>query len=150
MLPTKTVSVISTALRIAVGATFIAAATLKFQDPAAFAEQTANYQLFPELSYAIAAMLPSIEIVASLVLIFGKSRWREAAAVIILGLLVTFTSAILRAWALGINLECGCFGEGSSSIGPVPVIRNVSLTAALVLSLFLEFRQSTKPAATAA
>jgi uncharacterized membrane protein YphA (DoxX/SURF4 family) len=121
-----------------VAGTFIVAGTLKLQDPKAFAEQVANYQFFPELANVIAATFPSIEIVASLALVFGKGSFRIASVVTILGLLITFTVAIVRAWALGINLECGCFGEASSDIGIVPVLRNFSLITALCLSVFIE------------
>jgi uncharacterized membrane protein YphA (DoxX/SURF4 family) len=127
-------------LRLTVASTFAFAAALKLRDPAAFAEQTGNYQLFPELSNYIAITLPSIELTNALMLLFGPRQWRQAAALVFAGLLVTFTSAIARAWAMGINLECGCFGAGSTSIGPWPILRNVALLTAIALGWWLEQR----------
>jgi uncharacterized membrane protein YphA (DoxX/SURF4 family) len=126
--------------RFIVAATFLFAATSKIRDPIAFAEQTGNYQFLPELSSFVAITIPSIELVAALVLVLGRGYWRQAAAVVLFGLLLVFTTAIARAWAMGINLECGCFGSGSSHIGPIPIVRNVSLVAALVLSHWLDRR----------
>jgi uncharacterized membrane protein YphA (DoxX/SURF4 family) len=134
------VTVISFLLRISVALTFVIAGTLKILDPAKFAEQTSNYQFFVEYSNYVGAFLPPIEIVASIALVFSKGHWRTASFVVLFGLLGVFTTAILRAWALGINLECGCFGEGSTNIGVWPVLRNLALMTALALSVFLDFR----------
>jgi uncharacterized membrane protein YphA (DoxX/SURF4 family) len=142
MSKSKDFSILSLVLRLAVAVTFIAAGTLKLLDPAKFAEQTSNYQLFVEYSNYLASVLPAIEVVASVVLVLGKGPWRTSSSVILLGLLGAFTVAILRAWALGINLECGCFGEGSTTIGIWPVLRNTALITALSLSLWLDYRPS--------
>ena len=130
----------SLALRVLVGGAFALAALLKLRDPGAFAEQIGNYQLLPELSNYIAITLPSIELATALVLIFGPRLWRQGAAFVFGGLLVVFTTAILRAWASGINLECGCFGVGSTQIGPWPVLRNLGLLGGILLGLYLERR----------
>jgi len=113
---------------------------LKLRDPAAFAEQTGNYQFLPELANYVAITLPSVELTAALVLILGPRLWRQGASLVFGGLLVVFTSAIARAWAMGINLECGCFGAGSTSIGPWPILRNVGLLTAVLLAWWLEQR----------
>lgn len=141
MSKSKGFSLLSFVLRLAVATTFVAAGSLKLLDPAKFAEQTSNYQLFVEYSNYLAATLPPIEVVASIVLVVGKGPWRTSGSVILLGLLGAFTVAILRAWTLGINLECGCFGEGSTTIGIGPVLRNTALIAALSLSLWLDNRK---------
>lgn len=127
-------------LRLIVACTFTAAALLKLKDPAYFAEQIGNYQLFPGLSNYLAITLPSIELTSAIALVFGPRLWRHAAAIVFVGLLVVFTSAIARAWAMGINLECGCFGAGSSGIGPWPMLRNLGLLSAIALGWWLEQR----------
>jgi putative oxidoreductase len=131
-------SLASLALRLVVAGVFGAASVLKLRGPATFAEQIGNYQLFPELSNIIALTLPSIELTAALTLIFARKHWRNAAAMVVFGLLVVFTTAIARAWSLGINLECGCFGTGSTNIGPWPILRNLSLIVALLLAGFFD------------
>lgn len=138
MLPTKLKKYGAWALRLMVAAVFIDAAANKVLDPAAFAENTGNYQFLPELSNYIAITLPSMELLAAMVLLLGRKHWRDAAVLTLLGMLVVFTTAIARAWASGINLECGCFGAGSSTVGIVPVLRNVGLCVALVISFWLE------------
>lgn len=140
MSPNKLLRFASGIMRLLVGAAFALAASLKLRDSAAFAEQIGNYQLLPELSNYLAATLPSIELTAALLLVLGPKLWRHAAAFVLFGLLVVFTAALLRAWATGINLECGCFGEGSTAIGPWPVLRNLGLISALLLGLVLEQR----------
>jgi putative oxidoreductase len=129
---------LSTVLRLAVAGSFLVAGALKLKDPAAFAEQIANYQFLPALSNYLAAAIPSIELLASATLIFAKGPFRLASALTLFGLLTVFTTALLRAWALGIDLECGCFGVGSTAIGMWPVLRNLSLMTALGLSVLLQ------------
>ena len=55
-----------------------------------------------------------------------------------LAMLLAFTLAMARAWSLGINIECGCFGKGSPSIGPMSFVRNLALMGAAVVVLWIE------------
>lgn len=128
---------LSFSLRLVVAGTFLVAAGLKLQDPRSFAEDIANYQWFPEIANVTAIFLPSLELSAALALVLGREPWRNAGMVILAGMLLVFTIAIGRAWALGINLECGCFGVGSTDIGPWPVLRNLGLMTAMALSIWL-------------
>jgi len=135
---TRGLSLVSTVLRVSVALAFVLAGALKMRDPMAFAEQVANYQLYPTLANYVANTLPTIEITASLALLFGKGPLRHAGALTLFALLGVFTTALIRAWALGINLECGCFGVGSTQIGVWPVLRNITLMTAIVLTVMLE------------
>ncbi len=132
----------SLALRAVVGASFAVAAVLKLRDPAAFVEQIANYQLFPELANAIAIVLPSMELVCALGLVLSPRAWHRAAALLLGILLLVFTTAIARAWAVGLDLECGCFGTGSTRVGPWPILRNLGLLTALALGVALDRRSN--------
>jgi putative oxidoreductase len=136
----KMAPLFSTSLRLLVAGIFIVAAVLKMHDPAAFAEQIANYRLWPSLSNYLAVGLPGIELMAAAVLLFGRRLWRTGALLILAGLLVVFTVAIARAWAMGLDLDCGCFGTGSTHVGPWSVLRNLGLLAALGTSFWLERR----------
>lgn len=135
----------SLSLRILVAAVFLDAAVSKIADPGAFAENTGNYQFFPEISNYIAVLLPSVELIAALFLVGARKYWRDAASLLVLILLAVFTTAVVRAWVLGINTECGCFGSGSSTVGPIPVLRNLGLIAAVALSFWLDRRQRLTP-----
>jgi hypothetical protein len=44
-------------------------------------------------------------------------------------MLATFTTAVVWAWAFGVQADCGCFGENSAEIGIEPVLRNLALLA---------------------
>ncbi|MGC4063159.1 MAG: MauE/DoxX family redox-associated membrane protein [Polyangiaceae bacterium] len=142
MLDINPIKALGFALRFACGGAFLVAGLLKLRDPAAFAEQIANYQFAPEFANYLATLLPPLEILSGLVLILLKGKMRWAAAAVLIGLLLAFTSALARAWALGINLECGCFGTGSTEIGPWPILRNLSLMAALGVALWLDHRDN--------
>ena len=104
------------ALKLGVGALLVAAGVLKLGDPGAFAGDIANYQLAPRLAPHGAAILPSLEVIAGLVLMLSplRSRWMPAAAVVALGLFGLFTSALSYVLAAGIDVNCGCFGGDSS------------------------------------
>jgi uncharacterized membrane protein YphA (DoxX/SURF4 family) len=129
-------------LRLVVAGTFVAAGYLKFQDPAAFAEQIANYQFMPEWSYLLATIFPPLELIAAVTLVIARRYFRVAASVVVFAMLLAFTTALVRAWALDINLECGCFGQGSPDIGIWPVLRNLGLMAALGLDFLLTRRET--------
>ena len=121
------------ALRLGVGGLFLYAGAQKLLAPSTFAEQIANYQFWPDWAPWGAAVLPAVEIVTALALVLGPRPWRVGAAAAIFGMLILFTAALGRAWMLGINVDCGCFGQGSSHIGPWPVARNLGLLLALAL-----------------
>ncbi len=117
-------------LRIGLCAVFLYAGIEKWLDANTFVEQIANYQLMPELAPYAAVLLPPIEITAALVLVLAPRLWRLAGATLMLGMLLVFTFGMARAWSLGINIECGCFGKGSPTIGPLSFLRNAGLMLA--------------------
>lgn len=131
--PTNLVCWTAFAMRVAVGGVFLVASVEKIRSPAAFVESIANYQILPELSPYAAVTIPAVELLTAVILVLGPRRFRVAAAATIAGLLVMFTLALTRAWWIGLNVECGCFGTGSSLIGPFSILRNMLLLASLVL-----------------
>lgn len=134
---------ISFILRIGLSFVFAYAGVEKWRIAKDFVEQIANYQFHPEWAPWVALLLPPLEIAAAIaVLLFGP-RWQKAGALLMLGMLLVFTGAMARAWSLGINIECGCFGKASPSIGLISFMRNIALTGAAVTVLWLE-RESEK------
>lgn len=140
MRPSSVRSLASLVLRAVVAVLFGVAAILKLREPAALVEQIANYRLLPELANTIAVVLPGVELVGALGLVLGPRAWRCGAALLLSALLLVFTSAIVHAWVLGLNLECGCFGSGSTRVGPWPILRNLGLLAALAVGVALDLR----------
>jgi uncharacterized membrane protein YphA (DoxX/SURF4 family) len=125
-------------LRLAIASVFLFAGLEKWRGAEPFMEQIANYQFYPELSPWAALLLPPFEVVSALAVLFMRRRWRQAGAVVIIGMLLVFTFAMARAWSLGINIECGCFGKGSPNIGPLSFARNGLLVAVCLAILWLD------------
>ena len=146
-LPTGVARTFELAARVALGAVFLYAAVGKLLDPATFVEQVANYRLFAELAPWAAVVVPAVEVVAGVVLLMAPRSWRQAAAVVIGGLLVVFSIAIARAWYLGINAECGCFGTASPPIGLLPLLRNTGLFMLALVVVLLDVPRRVQPAA---
>ena len=136
----KVAPAITALLRLAIGSLLVAAGALKLRDPAGFAVEIANYQLFPALSPYLAATLPAVELVLGLGLLVFPLAWRRAAACGAAILLVSFTVAVTSAYVRDINIACGCFGGGGDAIGPLTLVRNGSLLAAVAALLALDGR----------
>jgi len=119
-------------LELALGVTFLAAGTLKVLDPAGFALSLATLRFLPELLVGAAAILiPWVEIVSGVALIAAR-RYRDAATVLVLGLLAVFTGVLLVGLLRGSPERCGCFGGGISFLNrpDVGLVRNGLLIAA--------------------
>jgi len=126
------------ALRLALCFVFVYAGVEKWRDAKTFIEQIANYQFLPELAPYAALLLPPVEVIAALAVLLAPRLWRKAGAALMLGMLLFFTVAMARAWSLGINIECGCFGKGSPTIGPLSFLRNASLMIAAAAAIALD------------
>lgn len=98
-----------------VGIVFITAGVLKIQDPWAFADSIASYQVLPRsLINALALGLPPFEILTGILCISGCQR--RAAVFALLTLTLIFSVALAQSLARGLEVDCGCFGGGSSSL----------------------------------
>lgn len=94
--------------RVFIGSVFIYASFHKIADPAQFAKIIYGYGLFPAISInLIAILLPYVEIVMGIALIFGV--YPRAAAVVLSGILFVFVVAISINLIRGHEFDCGCF-----------------------------------------
>jgi putative oxidoreductase len=118
------------ALRLGLGALFALTGALKMRDPASFAIEIHNYQLFPGLAPLLAATLPATEIVLGLALLAAPRPWVRASALASTAWLGVFTMAVISVVARGIDITCGCFGDASGPVTMVTVLRDVALVAA--------------------
>jgi uncharacterized membrane protein YphA (DoxX/SURF4 family) len=125
------------ALRLALGGLFLYTGAIKLADPAAFALEIHNYQLFPALAPWLAATLPAVELAIGAAIVAGTRPWLRAGGVACAGMMVVFTAAVGSAVARGINISCGCFGSGSSPVTLATVARDVVLLVATVALLKL-------------
>jgi len=110
--------------RLLLGGTFIYAATLKIMDPAAFVADIDHYRL---VAYPLAAVLgvylPWLEVVCGLAVVL---RWRERGALVLLLTLCTvFSVALASAWMRGLDINCGCFGRGTTANVPWALMRSL-------------------------
>jgi uncharacterized membrane protein YphA (DoxX/SURF4 family) len=98
--------------RLALAAIFIYSAYAKLKDPwYVFAASIDSYRLVPAgATIWMAKGLPWVELILGILLVIGfKTRWLA----IICGLLLLgFWSSMLRAYLLGMDIDCGCFGPG--------------------------------------
>ncbi len=118
--------------RVILGYIFIYAGMVKIIDPAGFAESILNYRLTPLfLVNFFAIVIPWIEVVAGILLIFGISS--KESSFIICTLLIIFNIMIFIAVIRGLDIECGCFGTNDSqSVGIQKLLENFVL---LLLSI---------------
>lgn len=116
-------------LRIALGAVFVYAAWLKLRDPwQMFAMSIDSYQLLPMWAVrSVARTLPWVELLLGILLITGF--WLRISATAVSLMLLVFFSLIVRAWAKGMEISCGCFGPGEA-ISWKTMLRDGSLLAA--------------------
>lgn len=137
-------------VQIALGAIFVAASLPKIVDPPAFAQMIYNYRLMPGWSLnALALVMPWLEMLAGLALIFGI--WRRSAASIIGAMLVAFIIAIGINLARGHAVNCGCFDISGAAKSPEDlfsemrwvIIRDVGMLLMVGQILFASRRAAT-------
>jgi uncharacterized membrane protein YphA (DoxX/SURF4 family) len=120
-----------TGARILLGGVFLVAGVLKVPDPAAAVRAVRAYRLLAEpLVAPVAFGLPVIEIAVGLALLAGV--FVRTAAIAGAVLLVVFIAAVGSAWARGLQIDCGCFGNGGQVAAgetsyPLEVLRDVGL-----------------------
>jgi putative oxidoreductase len=129
---------LSIVLRVVLSGIFAYAGVEKWHAAREFVEQIANYQFYPEWAPYVALLLPPFEITACCAVLFLPRAWRQAGAWLMLAMLLMFTTAMARAWSLGINIECGCFGKGSPNIGPMSFARNGVLILAVLALIWVD------------
>jgi uncharacterized membrane protein YphA (DoxX/SURF4 family) len=140
-------------IRIILSLLFIFAGIEKISNPAGFSESIGNYKLFPSFLISFSAIiLPWIELITGILLLFGISVKENAA--IITTLLIIFTSAVIISLFRGLNIDCGCFGtQLGEKVGMLKVGENILLIMCGVLliiekdSSFASLIQYEKPSA---
>jgi uncharacterized membrane protein YphA (DoxX/SURF4 family) len=101
-------------LRVVLGAIFVYAAWTKLRDPwQLFANSVAAYDLLPIWAVKVVARaLPWAELLLGLLLISG--RFLRVSSIAASALLLGFFAVMVRTYASGIQIECGCFGAGDT------------------------------------
>lgn len=125
-------------LGLALGGVFLYAAHDKVLNPQSLVTIIWGYRILPPGPINLMAIyMPWLEVVVGLGLAIGYKR--RAAAFWSLGLLLTFTLALLINAVRGINVACGCFSTSAQDVANawLLVLRDLPmLLAAIVLALF--------------
>jgi uncharacterized membrane protein YphA (DoxX/SURF4 family) len=132
--------------RLILGVIFVYAAYAKLRAPwIEFAGSLAAFQLLPDnLLEPIARTLPTFELILGLGLISGIwQRWFSLVASL---LLLLFFSVMVRSYAMGLQIDCGCFGPGEA-LGPKTLARDFTMLALAVAVTIGSFRMKRQPAA---
>ena len=125
-------------LRMVLGGIFVYAAYTKLSEPwQLFAAGIRSYEVLPnEAADLLARTLPWFELAVGLLLIVG--RWLRVSTVAMSGLLVVFFSLMVRAYAKGQTIDCGCFGPGET-ISWKTLLRDGSLLAGSLIVTVVAF-----------
>ncbi len=141
----RAIRLIALVLRIALGAVFVYAAWVKLREPwELFALAINSYQILPlKMVQFVARTLPWFEMAIGIMLIAGRGL--RIAAVATSGLLLVFFALIVRAYAKGMEINCGCFGN-NEPITWLTMLRDGSMLAGSLLLTVLAFRKQRKMA----
>ncbi len=104
--------------RLVVGFLFIYASAYKILDPGEFAGSIRNYGLIPPVfSNLVALTLPWLELVSGAFLILGIQT--RASALLTSLMMLVFLGAVIYAYAIGLDIDCGCFSSSKESTGRI-------------------------------
>lgn len=146
MASSKLVRILLLMLRVALGAIFVYAAWTKLRDPwQLFAMSIDSYRILPLRAVEMAAhVIPWLELAVGLLLIAGV--WLRISASIVSLLLLTFFALMVRAYAKGMEINCGCFGPGEM-ISWKTLLRDGTMVAAALFLTAMVFLNRPKTAA---
>jgi uncharacterized membrane protein YphA (DoxX/SURF4 family) len=132
---------ISLVLRFALGAIFVYAAWSKLKDPwALFAMAVDSYKALPLWGVEwVARTLPWVELAIGALLIAG--RFMRVATVATSVMLMVFFALMVRAYAQGLEINCGCFGPGEA-LSWKTLLRDGSMLAGSLLLTALTIRKA--------
>ncbi len=118
-------------VRLVLGGVLLAASWHKVLDPYGSVLAVRAYDLLPEpLVKLLGYSLPLVEVLVGLCLVLGLIT--RVSAVFAAGLMVMFIIGIASVWARGMEIDCGCFGNGGAKPGasadyPWEIARDVGL-----------------------
>ncbi len=133
-------------LRIALGVVFVYAGWLKLRDPwQLFAGAIGDYKVMPEWTLEpLARALPWAEVAIGALLAIG--RWLRTASTACSCLLVVFFVLMVRAFAKGMEISCGCFGSEKDLISWRTLLRDGSMLAASLAVTWFAFARKRRAA----
>jgi len=148
-LPGKIRRTILLVLRIVLGAVFVYAAWVKLFGPhlwplhlepwELFALAISSYDILPlKMVELVARTLPWLELLVGLMLLAGRGL--RISSTIISLLLLVFFSLMVKAFAQGKEISCGCFGPGEI-ISAWTLLRDGSMLAGALVLTWMAFQR---------
>jgi uncharacterized membrane protein YphA (DoxX/SURF4 family) len=128
--------------RIALAAIFIVAGVAKLREPwPNFAISISSFKLVPDTWLEpMAKYVPWAELVLGLAILSGiLLRWSALVASLVLAL---FFAVLIRAYALGMQVDCGCFGSGEAPLGPLRLFEEAVMLALALAITIAAFRRN--------
>jgi uncharacterized membrane protein YphA (DoxX/SURF4 family) len=127
-------------LRIALAVIFIYAAWAKIKDPwQMFAMSIDSYKLLPLWVVEwTARVLPWVELAVGIMLLAGV--WLRVGTAAASAMLLVFFVLMVRAYAKGMEISCGCFGPGDI-ISWRTLVRDGSMLAGALFITWMSFRR---------
>jgi len=104
--------------RLIIAAIFLYSGYSKLREPwFQFEVSLESFKVLPEYALEpIARTMPWLEVLLGVALLSGiLARWFALIASV---LLAVFVGAAARAYSMGLNVDCGCFGSGGDPLGP--------------------------------
>jgi putative oxidoreductase len=128
--------------RLIIGAVFVYAAYAKLRGPwLQFAVSINAYGILPENALEpVARTLPWAEMALGIAILSGIwLRWFALTGSLLLGF---FFAMMVRSYAIGLKIDCGCFGPGEA-LGPKTLLRDgllLVLALAVTVGAFIRSR----------
>jgi uncharacterized membrane protein YphA (DoxX/SURF4 family) len=125
--------------RLILAGIFLAAGYFKLREPwLQFAVSINSLKIVPDnLLEPMARTLPWFELGLGLVVLSGVwLRWSATVATLLLG---AFFSVLVRSYAMGLQVDCGCFGSGEP-LGPKTLARDGAMLALSLCVMIAAFR----------
>ena len=126
--------------RLIIGGLFIYASIYKVLNPTDFSVTVRNYTILPlEWTNLVAITLPWVELGSGLFLVLGVLI--RPSALLTTGMMAVFLVALIYAYSVGLDIDCGCFSastESSGKIGPLYLIRDTLLLLTSAFILFFD------------
>jgi len=117
--------------RLALAAIFLAAGYFKLREPwLQFAVSLSGFRILPDNALEpFAKTLPWFEVALGAAILSGI--WMRWFSLVASAVLVVFLSVLIRSLAMGLQVDCGCFGTGEA-LGPMTIVRDSTM---LILAL---------------
>jgi uncharacterized membrane protein YphA (DoxX/SURF4 family) len=125
-------------------AIFIYAGYAKLREPwPNFAVAINSFKLAPDTWLEpMAKYLPWAELALGLAILSGLLlRWTALMASLVLAL---FFAVLIRSYALGMQVDCGCFGSGESPLGPLRLAEEAAMLALALAVMIGAFRRKSR------